>query len=71
MKIDFDNGQLKDPWLNIFRPPFMGYVGPDWMEDMNFPDDRNHKLEFHRNLIQIFWGGRTSGNFWTKGNLPV
>ena len=29
MKIDFDNGQLKDPWLNIFRPPFMGYVGPD------------------------------------------
>ena len=50
MKIDFDNGQLKGQCLNIFRPPCIGYVGPDSMGDMNFPDDKNYKLEFDRNL---------------------
>ena len=50
MKIDFDNGQLKGQCLNIFRPPYIGYVGPDCMGDMNFPDDKNYKLEFDRNL---------------------
>ena len=71
MKIDFDNGQLKGQWLNVFRPPHTGYVGPDCIGDMNFPDDRNHQLEFDRNLRKIFWDGRTSGNVWTKGNYTV
>ena len=69
MKIDFDNGQLKGQWLNIDRPPCIGYVGADCTGYMNFPDDRTYKLEFDKALGKIYWEGRASGNVWLKGNL--
>ena len=67
MKIDFDNGQLKGQWLNVARPPYTGHVGADCMGEMNFPDDRSHKLVFDKILRKIYWDGTASGKVWTKG----